>query len=385
MALEVTRSQFTALMRGEAVTIGPSKRVITLEDGPFEVRHYGPGTHPGTGTPQEVHGQGGVRADIIIAPNSPGYIKTLELRQRYDSIAEAKNSEYWHKEYLHSSHHIFENIPKTARWDAVRNVLDSIDEVHGVDTASQLPLKETKAKSKGGSYHTVNEEPLRFMVKLEDSYGEGTEISLAHEIGHHIDHWLLTQDEPYGMMWMMETVSAYFHHDSEGQFLLDDITAAAYDDLTFDRFGHYGDEEIAAAAMELYRTIDQSDYRQNVLKNFKPKPYLEIETPPDYFYGGPAGRERERPKYTHATLPKIRVQQSIENYHIMLRPRELFARAYSQYIALRSQNQKMMTQVNEGLTWAKHGGTPNYWEWEDFQPVAEAFDNLFRSKRWLKP
>jgi len=59
MTIEVSDIQLAALVRGDAVTVGPSKRVITLDDGPFVVqRHHGPGPHPGTGTPQEVHGGG---------------------------------------------------------------------------------------------------------------------------------------------------------------------------------------------------------------------------------------------------------------------------------------------------------------------------------------
>lgn len=60
MTIEVSGSQLAALVRGDAITIGPTKRVITLDDGPFVVqRHHGPGPHPGTGTSQDVHGKGG--------------------------------------------------------------------------------------------------------------------------------------------------------------------------------------------------------------------------------------------------------------------------------------------------------------------------------------
>jgi len=64
MTIEVTRTQFAALVRGETAVVGPSKRVIKLEDGPFEVKHHGPGPHPGTGTSQDVHGKGRAKASI---------------------------------------------------------------------------------------------------------------------------------------------------------------------------------------------------------------------------------------------------------------------------------------------------------------------------------
>ena len=59
MTIEVSDIQLAALVRGERIAVGPSKRVITLDDGPFVVqRHHGPGPHSGTGTPQSVHGKG---------------------------------------------------------------------------------------------------------------------------------------------------------------------------------------------------------------------------------------------------------------------------------------------------------------------------------------
>lgn len=380
MALEVTKDQLTALMRGEAVTIGPSKRVVTLDDGPFTVKHFGPGPHPGTGTPQEIHGGGaGVRPAVNA---SEGYNKTRELRKQWNAIAEAINSEYWHNEFIHSSYQVFERIPGTARWKPVRDALDAIDSVHGVYVNFPLPMTETRARSKGGSYHTANNEPSRFMLKIEDEYGFGTETSTVHEIGHYIDHWLLAQEEPYGVMWNFDVVSKFYDPESPGpDWEAKAIEASAYDDRTYDRFGHYGDETFMGNLFRLYDAVRNSPHVERLTAHL-PGMRKKLKVPEDYFYG-----DRNRPEATAASLAnsEITVSQPASMKAGMLKPRELFARAYTQYIAFRSQNPKMMLQINESLNWEKVGGLPVYSNWDEFTPIAEAFDDLFRSKGWLKP
>ncbi|TET36201.1 MAG: hypothetical protein E3J69_03990, partial [Anaerolineales bacterium] len=62
MTIEVSGKQLAALVRGDAVAVGPSKRVITLDDGPFVVQRHHAEIHPGTGTDQSVHAGGAGKA-----------------------------------------------------------------------------------------------------------------------------------------------------------------------------------------------------------------------------------------------------------------------------------------------------------------------------------
>jgi len=57
MEIEVSRSQFAALLRGDLVVVGPTKKVITIRDGPFIVKG-GPGSGfaEHVGRPGEVGG-----------------------------------------------------------------------------------------------------------------------------------------------------------------------------------------------------------------------------------------------------------------------------------------------------------------------------------------
>lgn len=61
---------------------------------------------------------------------------------------------------------------------------------------------------------------------------------------------------------------------------------------------------------------------------------------------------------------------------------ELWARSYSQYIALRSNNKTMLDQIN--LLRARKGRVyyPRHWDDDDFEPIAQAFDELMLTLGW---
>lgn len=65
----------------------------------------------------------------------------------------------------------------------------------------------------------------------------------------------------------------------------------------------------------------------------------------------------------------------------LLKPTELWARAYAQYIATRSGDATLAAQ----LDLIRGGRSPwRQWSAEDFKPIAEAIDALFRKKGWIK-
>lgn len=65
-------------------------------------------------------------------------------------------------------------------------------------------------------------------------------------------------------------------------------------------------------------------------------------------------------------------------------PKEVWARAYAQYIAEESGNENLLAAVKEQTS--THGGTalPEHWTTEDFQPVRRAINHLFHTKGWLR-
>lgn len=60
----------------------------------------------------------------------------------------------------------------------------------------------------------------------------------------------------------------------------------------------------------------------------------------------------------------------------LLSPKEMFSRAYSQYITLRSGDKKLLSQLN---LYKKHGIFDSMWDNDDFESVANEFDKLLKS------
>lgn len=360
MTIEVSGSQLAALVRGDAVMVGPSKRVITLDDGPFVVqRHHGPGPHPGTGTSQDVHGGGA--------------------------------GQY----YRDSARDLFRHIPKTKRWDAVRDGLEAIDSVHEIDIWGALPLQETRAKNKGASYHVSNGLPNRMKIKIEDQYGENTELSIVHETGHHIDHWLLGQVEPYGVRWLSEAIAEQYGLEKKilSVMGIKDMIDRLYNypvqnfeeppsvDSDEETMFLYPSEEISEAGIYLWDAIVDTPSYQG-LHEFR-SGHHDIVPPKDYFLG-----DRDNPSWVAEEsvfkgLPVV-MDAPYDLLRVLRRPREVFTRAYVQYITHRSGNEQMTRAMNETIDFQRAGGIPTQWEPGEFEPIASAFDELFRRKGWLK-
>lgn len=64
--------------------------------------------------------------------------------------------------------------------------------------------------------------------------------------------------------------------------------------------------------------------------------------------------------------------------------RELFARSYAQYIALRSGDHVLLNQLDEVLKEDTVRDIVIQWSVKDFMPVGQAFDILFRKQKWLR-
>ena len=80
--------------------------------------------------------------------------------------------------------------------------------------------------------------------------------------------------------------------------------------------------------------------------------------------------------------PLYQQNPGYQNY--LLKPRELWARSYSQYIALRSGNEKLLAQVQAIRDGKNNLMLPDaHWTDEDFSPIAEAIDKLFTELGWL--
>jgi hypothetical protein len=80
---------------------------------------------------------------------------------------------------------------------------------------------------------------------------------------------------------------------------------------------------------------------------------------------------------------RFTLDQALISY--LLEPREIFARAYAQYVAVRSGDLRLLTQLQEvqrdlfvGMVYHQQ------WDQEDFLPVRGAFDRMLRWRRWIE-
>lgn len=73
-------------------------------------------------------------------------------------------------------------------------------------------------------------------------------------------------------------------------------------------------------------------------------------------------------------------RSSQETIEYLLRPQEIFARAYAQWIAMRSGDEHLM----DALRYTQEHADVMTWPDEEFAPIGEALDKLFAEHGWLK-
>lgn len=79
---------------------------------------------------------------------------------------------------------------------------------------------------------------------------------------------------------------------------------------------------------------------------------------------------------------KVRIRQKHVSY--LLRPTEIFARSYSQFIAQRSGDVALLTELGGLLGRGSEVLYPEQWKEPDFGQVSQAFEDLFRGRGWMQ-
>ena len=79
-------------------------------------------------------------------------------------------------------------------------------------------------------------------------------------------------------------------------------------------------------------------------------------------------------------------QYEVDQYYLryLTGPDEVFARAYAQWVTLRSGSPILRAQLEEVRADSKRGGYPEQWDDDDFLPLADELDRVFREKGWLR-
>ena len=207
-------------------------------------------------------------------------------------------------------------------WD----VIQSIENIHQVPLRPlSISLGRENSYPGEGAYYDVPGEPIRIIVAPTARYPE---LTLAHEIGHLLDHQFL------GAPW------SYASEDT------------AFLTLWRERI------ETSEAFQTLYRT-------QNAIQQGESE--FEVEVADGIVH-------------TFRFAPGLSLNLGVVHY--LLKPRELFARSYAQYIVVRSQHNLLKYGLDAQRNFPIDAVLPRHWEDEDFEPIAEAFDTMFRERGW---
>lgn len=83
-----------------------------------------------------------------------------------------------------------------------------------------------------------------------------------------------------------------------------------------------------------------------------------------------------------AAIQRLRTATGGSFLEYVLDPEEIWARAYSQYIAVRSGDQELLAEVGRVVRRRDELGRLMQWDANDFEPVARAMDELFENLGW---
>lgn len=249
-------------------------------------------------------------------------------------------------------------VPDTPKWEKVRNGFEAIDAVHNIPDLTnrilrptpdlQLPIVESRGGRYFGQYVAMGSKAvsLRFNLGVNDVHAE---MTAAHEVGHALDHLVFGA----GRMYASSIVGAVDTEFSRGR--VDAILVQTSP----------GDNSEALDRLENFHGVLQALTNSpsgQALRSY-PTGWRTVETPTGETVS--VGSDRKFIRYAAA-------------------PIEMFARGYSQYIAVRSGNPAMRSQLDVAQASSRRGDVPLQWQDDEFEPVASAFDKLFGDAGWLK-
>lgn len=230
-----------------------------------------------------------------------------------------------------------------------RRAMALIDSIHGDGALADLPFKVTGASGHYGAYSRI---PNRGGVVLElTKAGTASHplITVCHEVGHWLDDMGLGKGP--GVKPRMETGSWITHVRGKG-----------FQRVTGTRLA------LQAPAPKGFTTIGQntSSDPKNTIPELK------------------ALKDAMGASQAYQTLNNRPAGLSFKLWNYYRSPHETFARAYSQYVAVKTGNPEMLAELRELQTTAAQTGVPTQWTDADFKPIADAFDRLFAAQGWIR-
>ena len=205
---------------------------------------------------------------------------------------------------------------------AVRSALDLIDGIHGDGNLPKIPIVETKSGTSLGRLK-VNGNTLKPIDITIHKAGDRPRMTTAHEMGHYLD-WS-------GIKSSHRTATGGIDYRKDPRF------------------------------KQLIEALDKSEAGKALAK-------LETQHSVQYTQGTITSQVKIDKKY----LAYLRSDE------------EVWARAYSQYIATKSQDPGMMAELEHTIRFGQQRVYTEQWQHDDFKPIVKEFDRLFKSLGWIK-
>ncbi len=202
----------------------------------------------------------------------------------------------------------------------IKGAKDAIDKVHGDGNLPKIPIEKINKGPNAGQMTVVKGKPTKIDIH---THTETPRITAAHEIGHFLD-WSGIEAK---------------HRGSLGQI----------DYRKDPRFNGF------------LEAVDKSDTIQS-LKDVRLKESVTVV----------------QGKLTST----CKVDKRYVNY--LLQDHEVFARAYSQWIATRSEDPEMMAELSHMIRFGEKRTYKDQWDHDDFKPIAAEIDKLFKGLGWLR-
>ncbi len=194
------------------------------------------------------------------------------------------------------------SLPKSGNTKRIaKSVLEKIDRIHGDGVLPTIPIKSSTSKKFQGVYRHFTHDGTPHSIAVS-KISVNPELTVAHEIGHFLDH--------------------------QGLYLS----------------GKFGSE--LSPAFEKWRNaIDESDATKAIIST--------------------------------------KGAQAINKDYYLTR-REQWARSYAQWIAVKSKDKTMISQISNIVNDNNKGYSNSQWKDHDFTKISQEIDDIFKNLGWLK-
>jgi hypothetical protein len=206
----------------------------------------------------------------------------------------------------------------------IRSTVDLVNSVHSDGNLPQIPLKVTSTHGRLGHYMYDGRtgKPIEIGVSRKSDHPK---ITTSHEIGHFLD----------GQAWGRPGTPGHGNSDK--------------------------DKRVVEKYRKLHKTMQDSNAIK-LLRNEVPNQTYTVD------FGD--------------TKRTYNADRKYASY--LLRSDEQFARAYSQYIAVKSGDKDMLGEIDRIRNRKSNIDYHEQWDNDDFEPIKKSFDDLFSELGWIE-